>query len=83
MRVPPFLMERWQSTFEHRVDYNISESGVHPLTLSELLDLIDLDPADVRLEYGQSDGSDPLKAAIAALYEGAVPDNIIATTGGA
>ena len=36
MRVPPFLMERWQSTFEHRVDCNISESGVHPLTLSEL-----------------------------------------------
>ncbi|MDE0081777.1 MAG: hypothetical protein OXT72_03905 [Gammaproteobacteria bacterium] len=36
MRVPPLLMERWQSTFEHRVDYNISESGVHPLTLSEL-----------------------------------------------
>ncbi|WP_420449289.1 aminotransferase class I/II-fold pyridoxal phosphate-dependent enzyme [Candidatus Palauibacter sp.] len=83
MRVPPFLMERWQSTFEHRVDYNISESGVHPLTLSELLELIDLDPADVRLEYGQSDGSDPLKAAIADLYDGASPDNIIATTGGA
>ena len=36
MRVPPFLMERWQSTFEHRVDCHISESGVHPLTLSEL-----------------------------------------------
>ena len=76
-------MERWQSTFEHRVDYNISESGVHPLTLSELLDLINLDPADVHLEYGQSDGSDPLKAVVAELYEGAVPDNIIATTGGA
>ncbi|MDE2877659.1 aminotransferase class I/II-fold pyridoxal phosphate-dependent enzyme [Candidatus Palauibacter soopunensis] len=83
MRVPPFLMERWQSTFEHRVDYNLSESGVHPLTLSELLELIDLDPGGVRLEYGQSDGSDPLKAVIADLYEGAVPENIIVTTGGA
>ncbi|WP_419950388.1 aminotransferase class I/II-fold pyridoxal phosphate-dependent enzyme [Candidatus Palauibacter sp.] len=83
MRVPPFVMERWQSTFEHRVDYNISESGVHPLMLSELLELIDLDPGDVHLEYGQSDGSDGLKAAIAGLYDGAGPENIIATTGGA
>ncbi len=83
MRVPPFAMERWQSTFEHRVDYNISESGVHPPTLSELLDLIGLDLGDVRLEYGQSDGSDGLKSAITALYEGAHPDNIIATMGGA
>ncbi len=83
MRVPPFAMERWQSTFEHRVDYNLSESGVHPLTLAELLELIDLHPADVRLEYGQSDGSDELKARVASLYDGARSENIIATTGGA
>lgn len=83
MRVPPFAMERWQSTFEHRVDFNISESGVHPLTLAELLEMIELDPADVHLEYGQSDGSDDLKARIADLYVGATPGNIVATTGGA
>lgn len=83
MRVPPFAMERWQSTFEHHVDYNLSESGVHPLTLGELLELIDLDPADVPLEYGQSDGSDELKTRIAALFTGASSENIIATTGGA
>ena len=42
MRVPLFAMERWQSTFEHRVDFNLSESGVHPLNLAELFELIDL-----------------------------------------
>ena len=83
MRVPPFVMERWQSTFEHRVDYNISESGVYPLKLSELFALTGLDPADVRLEYSQSDGSDELKAAIAGLYDSAGAENVIATTGGA
>ncbi|MDX1579193.1 MAG: aminotransferase class I/II-fold pyridoxal phosphate-dependent enzyme [Gemmatimonadota bacterium] len=82
MRIPPFAMERWQSTFEHRVDYNLSESGVHPMTLAELLGLIELDPADVWLEYGQSDGSDELKERVAALY-GARPANVVATTGGA
>ena len=83
MRVPLFAMERWQSTFEHRVDFNLSESGVHPLNLAELFELIDLDPNDVHLEYSQSDGSDEFKERIAALYEGATPDNIVATTGGA
>ncbi len=83
MDLPPFEMERWQSTFEHRVDYNLSESGVDPYTLAELMQLIDLDPADVHLIYGQSDGSDELKSAIAGLYDGASADNIVATTGGA
>jgi aspartate/methionine/tyrosine aminotransferase len=76
-------MERWQSTYEHRVDFNLSESGVHPFTLAELSDLIDLDPADVLLGYSQSDGSDELKTRIAALYDDASPDNVVATTGGA
>ena len=83
MRVPLFAMERWQSTFEHRVDFNLSESGVHPLNLAELFELIDLDPNDVHLEYSQSDGTDEFKERIAALYEGATSDNIVATTGGA
>ena len=33
----PFLMERYMSLFEQDVDYNLSESGVHPITLAELL----------------------------------------------
>jgi aspartate/methionine/tyrosine aminotransferase len=76
-------MERWQSTYEHRVRYNLSESGVHPLTLSELMSLAQIDPADILLGYTQSDGSDLLKTRIAGLFEGAVPENVVATTGGA
>ena len=37
----PFEMERWQSTFENRVDYNLSESGVHPLRVEELAETDD------------------------------------------
>jgi hypothetical protein len=33
----PFALERWMSQFEQEVEYNLSESGVHPLPLSELL----------------------------------------------
>ncbi|MCK7480634.1 MAG: hypothetical protein M0C28_27950 [Candidatus Moduliflexus flocculans] len=37
MKIDIFKMERMQSTWENVVDYNLSESGVHPLTLKELL----------------------------------------------
>ena len=39
MRYQPFRMERWQSTWEHRVRFNLSESGVEPLSVVELLEL--------------------------------------------
>lgn len=86
MDLIPFRMERYQSTYEHRVRYNLSESGVHPLTVRELLDLAGGDPADVldlRLGYGQSNGSDALRERVAALYEGATAANVVVTTGGA
>ena len=40
----PFVMERFMSRFEQAADYNLSESGVHPVTLQEL---IQGDPAHI------------------------------------
>jgi hypothetical protein len=80
----PFTMERWQSTYENRVDYNLSESGVDPVTLGELLELRGGDTlAQLKLGYGQSNGSDELRARIAALYAGAVADGIVVMNGSA
>ena len=59
-----FDLERWQSTWENRVRFNLSESGVHPLSVRELLALAEAsaDPLmDVRLGYSQSNGSDTLR----------------------
>ena len=36
MKIETFEMERMQSTWENLVDYDMSESGVRPLTLREL-----------------------------------------------
>ncbi|HSH74585.1 MAG TPA: hypothetical protein VLA09_02685, partial [Longimicrobiales bacterium] len=85
MRYAPFHMERWQSTYEHRVRFNLSESGVHPLTVGELLELSgsDLQVGDLRLEYAQSNGSDELRALIAAEYPGATDASVLVTVGGA
>ena len=82
----PFELERWQSAWENRVHINLSESGVHPLSIQELLALSGGD-ADVLgripLGYSQSNGTDALRTAIAALYPGATPDQVLVTTGSA
>ncbi len=85
MKINPFQMERWQSTWEHRVELNLSESGVHPMTPAELLELGEVDPGELlrqRLGYNQSNGSDDLRASIARLYPGAGPENVLVTNGG-
>jgi len=78
-------MERWQSTYENRVEINLSESGVHPMTVSELLSLAGREEGveHLRLGYGQSNGSDLLRDRIAALYPGATEASVLVTVGGA
>jgi len=85
VKYSPFRMERWQSTYEHRVQINLSESGVHPLTVGELTALSDRDVAldDTLLGYGQSNGSDQLRALIADQYSDASDASILVTVGGA
>lgn len=84
MRYRPFVMERWQASYEQRVRFNLSESGVHPFTVAELLALSGAEPlAATRLAYSQSNGSDELRARIAALYPGATDANVLVTAGGA
>ena len=62
------------------MEYNLSESGVHPLTLSGILaDPIDL--SDQPLGYTQSNGTKELRKAIAATYPNADQDNILVTNG--
>jgi aspartate/methionine/tyrosine aminotransferase len=83
-RLANFEMERWQSTYENRVSYNLSESGVHPVSLRELTELAGLDSlAELPIGYGQSNGTDELRAHIAALYEGADRDQIVVSNGSA
>jgi aspartate/methionine/tyrosine aminotransferase len=85
MKYHPFVMERWQSTYEHRVRFNLSESGVHPLSVTELLTLaqVEADALDIRLGYGQSNGSDELRNLIAHLYPDATDASVLVTSGGA
>jgi aspartate/methionine/tyrosine aminotransferase len=79
----PFVMERMMSKWENVVEYNLSESGVHPLAVRELVD----DPAVLEevlatpLHYPQTNGIVELRENIAALYPGAAPHNVLVTVG--
>jgi aspartate/methionine/tyrosine aminotransferase len=84
VKLEQFAMERMQSTYENLVDYNLSESGVRPLSPRELL--IDRHALDTLLDqplvYTQSNGTVALRQAVAALYPGATIDHVEVTNGG-
>ncbi len=81
----PFLMERWMSKYEREVEYNLSESGIHPLRLNALLD--NQDAIDrllaTDLGYPHVNGTPALRELIATSYAGATADNILVTVGAA
>ena len=80
----PFELERIMSDWEQVVEYNLSESGAHPVKVREL---IEHDPGildrmlDTELGYGYANGSPELREAIAQYYPGATAENVLVTIG--
>jgi aspartate/methionine/tyrosine aminotransferase len=80
----PFAMERYMSAYEQEVDFNLSESGVQPMLLRELLDL---KPGSIErmfgtdLNYPHANGIPELRQNIAAMYQEAGPENVLVTVG--
>lgn len=85
MKLEQFAMERMQSTYENHVEFNLSESGVHPLRLGDLLEEITSREQLMNegLRYTQSNGTGPLRSLIASQYPGATPAHVQVTNGGA
>ena len=84
MKFETFQLERQQSTWENKVDYNLSESGVHPGSLKTLFDSEFIEKiVNTELTYGFTEGSHELRQSIASIYSGADPDNIQAFNGSA
>lgn len=90
MRIRDFGVEIWMNRWETRCRYNLAETCVDSVTTGELLALAGVDAAafaaellPMRLSYGEIEGSARLRAAIAALYEGASADDVIVAHGAA
>ena len=84
MKIDRFEMERTQCLYENVVEFNLSESGVQPLTMQELVEgdrekLTAL--LELGLRYDESDGSLELRDRIAAFYPGAQAENVLVSHG--
>ena len=76
MNIPIFELERVQSIFENTVDYNLTESGFHPLTMKEFLSEDEISEVNnMVLGYGQTNGSIPLRKRISDLYHNCDSEN--------
>lgn len=83
MRIDRFHMERTQCLYENEVRWNLSESGVEPLRLEELLagGEARAEFLGTALKYPESNGSRLLRERIALFYPGASAENVLVTTG--
>ena len=70
MNFEVFALERLQSIWEHKVAWNLAESGVHPLRVEELIDREGDRQAvmSLPLGYPQTNGTPELRASIASMY---------------
>ncbi len=86
MAFQPFELEYHQSLWEQEVDYNLTESGVHPMRLDELIGddqgkLAELLATEIN--YPHVNGIPALRENIARLYDGAAVENVLVTVGAA
>jgi aspartate/methionine/tyrosine aminotransferase len=84
MKIDRFQMERTQCLYENVVKFNLSESGVSPLSLGELVpgkkqrDELDASP----LTYPHSTGRERLRGNIARFYGGSDYESVTVVNGG-
>lgn len=83
MRIDRFQMERTQCLYENIVEFNLSESGVQPLSTRELVGRDDEVSRllGLGLRYDESDGSPALRERIAMFYPGASAENVLVSHG--
>ena len=79
MRIATFEVEEWMNRYEQAARLNIAETCVDSLTLAELLAMGSTEPAaffaplgDLRLTYGDIEGSPAFLAGVAGMYDAPV-----------
>lgn len=89
MNYETFQLERWMTRWELDVDYDIAESGILPLSVSDILELVPPEAAEslrhdlfsLPLSYSEARGTLALRETLAATYKRATADDILVTTG--
>ena len=89
MKIETFALERWMTTYEMDVRYDITESGIAPMSLREVIDLVPAGEREgllaellgTRLGYSEAPGSLALRSELAATYRATGPEEVLVTTG--
>lgn len=81
MEFPIFQLERSQTLYENSVEINLTESGVHPACVGDLVDNDLGELLSLQLGYGYTDGTPALRQAIADWHPGAAPENVLVANG--
>lgn len=81
MKIEPFALERFFARHEFSARYLLSSSDCEALSMSELLDMADMESRrlwrELRLGYTETLGHPVLREAIAGLYEGARREDVL------
>ncbi|MBN1224105.1 MAG: aminotransferase class I/II-fold pyridoxal phosphate-dependent enzyme, partial [Candidatus Aminicenantes bacterium] len=85
MKIEEFKLERIMSVWQHQVKYDLTETGVNPMFLKELISKDEFEElySSLQLRYIQTNGTIPLKERISAMYNGSDIENILVTNGSA
>lgn len=82
MEIETFLLERNQTLYENEVELNLTESGIHPCTIRDILSDEEINELlSMPLGYGYTDGTPVLRERIAAWYPTAEAENVAVTQG--
>ena len=82
MKFPSFNLERIQSLYENSVEVNLTESGIEPLSLKELMNTEELEELlNLPIGYGYTQGTPLLRKRISDLYDGFDENNVLVTSG--
>lgn len=87
MHIEPFGVEIWMNEWETKCAWNLAETCVESLTIAELLSITGQNETDLsallemKMTYGEIEGSMRLRRAICTLYDNQTPENVIVTHG--
>ena len=84
MRPRPFLLERYYAKYEFSVEHMLSSSDCESHAVHEILAMApgsEKALLDLRLGYSESQGHPELRGAIASLYHGVAPDDVVVHCG--
>ncbi len=87
MHIDPFGIEMWMNEFEDHCTYNLAETCIKPMTVSDLLKLsgknIDFhqEISEMKMTYGAIEGTERLRTLIASLFRKKKKENVLVSHG--